>query len=210
MTIMMEAEWARTGISDEDRTVFMVNEKKSRFNGYMAGNETVICGKAIHARRQRLAIALIAAALLTLFPASGAEVFTDKTMLLYPFHAFLVSSGLLLLSAGMICARYMKGRRWWLKAHKILGLGGAALTLSGIMVAVYMVSASSGLNTPAGPHVYIGITVSLMVLFTPFMGFIQLKKRDLRLRAIHKWSGRMTIALMIINAYLGWTMVRLF
>lgn len=209
MTTMMEAEWARTSISDEDRTV-MVKEKKSQFNGCITGSETTIYGRAIHARRLRLAIALIAAALLTLSPASGAEVFTDKIMLLYPFHAFLVSSGLLLLSAGMICARYMKRRRWWLKAHKTLGLAGAGLTLFGIMVAVYMVSASSGLNSPAGPHAYIGILVSLMVLFTPFMGFIQLKKGDKRLRAIHKWSGRMTIVLMIINAYLGWMIVQSF
>ena len=168
-------------------------------------------GKAIHTGKLRLADALtVTAALLFLSPASGAEVFTDKIMLLYPFHAFLVSSGLLLLSAGMICARYMKGRRWWLKAHKSLGIGGAALTLSGIMVAVYMVTASSGFAPPAGPHAYIGILVSLMILFTPIMGFIQLKKRDMRLRAIHRWSGRLTIALMIINAYLGWMIVQSF
>ena len=168
-------------------------------------------GKAIHTGRLRPAVALTStAALLLLSPASGAEVLTDKIMLLYPFHAFLVSSGLLLLSAGMICARYMKGRRWWLKAHKSLGLAGAALTLSGIMVAVYMVSASSGFAPPAVPHAYIGIIVSLMVLFTPTMGFIQLKKKDIRLRAIHRWSGRLTIALMIINAYLGWMIVRSF
>jgi hypothetical protein len=49
-----------------------------------------------------------------------------------------------------------------------------------------------------------------MVLFTPVLGFVQLKKRDKRLRAIHRWSGRMTIALMIINAYLGWMMVQSF
>jgi len=167
--------------------------------------------RAILPRESRAAAATTAAAALHfLSPASGAEVISDKVIMLYPFHAFLVFSGLLILLAGMICARYMKGRRWWLKAHKTLGIAGAASTLSGIMVAVYMVSASAGLNPPAGLHAYIGITVSIMVIFTPFMGFIQLKKRDMRLRAIHRWAGRITIALMIINAYLGWMIVRLF
>ena len=84
------------------------------------------------------------------------------------------------------------------------------MTLSGITVAIYMVSASAGLQPPGGPHASLGIIVSLMVLFTPVLGFVQLKKRDKRLRAIHRWSGRMTIALMMINAYLGWMIVRSF
>ena len=97
-----------------------------------------------------------------------------------------------------------------MKAHRTLGIAGAALTLSGIAVAIYMVSASAGLQPPGGPHAYLGIIVSLMVLSTPVLGFVQLKKRDMRMRAIHRWSGRMTIALMIINAYLGWMMVQSF
>jgi|GEM_PF-517456 len=168
-------------------------------------------GKAILSGGSRQAIALTAAFTLLVLPlASGAETISDKILMLYPYHALLVSSGLLFLFAGMICARYMKGKRWWLKAHKTLGLGGAIITLSGIMVAVYMVSASSGFIPPAGLHAYIGIIVSMMVLFTPIMGFIQLKKRDMRLRTIHRWSGRLTISLMIVNAYLGWMIVRSF
>jgi hypothetical protein len=97
-----------------------------------------------------------------------------------------------------------------LKAHKNLGIAGAALTLSGITVAIYMDSASAGLQPPGGPHAYLGIIVSLMVFLTPVLGFVQLKKRDKRLRLIHRWSGRMTIALMMINAYLGWMIVRSF
>jgi len=164
--------------------------------------------RAILPRESGPAAAIASTApLIFLSPARGAEVISDKIIMLYPFHAFLVFSGLLILLAGMICARYLKGRRWWLKAHKTLGIAGAASTLSGIMVAVY---ASGGLSPPAGLHAYIGITVSFMVLFTPFMGFMQLKKRDMRLRAVHRWAGRITIALMIINVYLGWMIVQSF
>jgi len=167
--------------------------------------------KGIFSRLSWLAIALLAAS--SSFIAASANEFEpveDKILILFPYHALLVLSGLLFLIAGMVCARYLKGKRWWLKAHKTLGIAGAALTLSGITVAIYMVSASAGLEPPGGPHGYLGIIISLIVLFTPVLGFVQLKKRDKRLRLIHRWSGRMTIALMMINAYLGWMIVRSF
>jgi cytochrome b561 len=167
--------------------------------------------KSIFSLISWLAISLpVASTLLTVASANEVEPVQDTIMIFYPYHALLVFSGLLLLFAGMICARYMKKKRWWLKAHKTLGIGGAASTLTGIALAVYMVSASGGLIPPAGLHAYIGITVSFMVLFTPFMGFVQLKKRDKRLRSIHRWSGRITIALMIINVYLGSMIVQSF
>ena len=167
--------------------------------------------KGIFFRLSWLAIALLAASS-SLIAASANELepVEDKILILFPYHALLVLSGLLFLIAGMICARYLKGKRWWLKAHRTLGIAGAALTLSGITVAIYMVSASAGLQPPGGPHAYLGIIVSLMVILTPVLGFIQLKKRDKRLQTIHRWSGRMTIALMIINAYLGWMMIQSF
>ena len=40
---------------------------------------------------------------------------------LLPYHAVLRITGLLLLSTGMLIARYMKNRHWWLKAHKTMG-----------------------------------------------------------------------------------------
>ena len=167
--------------------------------------------KDIFSRLSWLATALLAtSSSLVAASANELEPVQDKIMILFPYHAFLVLSGLLFLIAGMICARYLKGKRWWLKAHRLLGIAGAALTLSGITVAIYMVSASAGLQPPGGPHAYIGVIVSLMVLITPVLGFVQLKKKDKRLRAVHRWSGRMTIALMMINAYLGWMIVRSF
>ena len=165
--------------------------------------------KGIFFRISWLTTALLAAsATFSIASANEFEAVQDKVMILFPYHALLVLSGLLLLFAAMTCARYLKGKRWWLKAHRLLGIAGAAITLSGIAVAVYMVSISEGLQPPGGLHAYIGIIVSFMVLFTPVLGFFQLKKKDKRLRVIHRWSGRMTIALMMINAYLGWMIVR--
>lgn len=165
--------------------------------------------KDIFSRIYWLATALFAAsATFGIASANEVEAVQDKVMALFPYHALLVLSGLLLFFAAMTCARYLKRKRWWLKAHRLLGIAGAAITLSGITVAVYMVSASAGLQPPGGLHAYIGIIVSFMVLFTPVLGFLQMKKKDKRLRVIHRWSGRMTIALMTINAYLGWMIVR--
>ena len=36
--------------------------------------------------------------------------------LLWPYHAALVSLGLISMTSGMLTARFMKGRRWWLRA----------------------------------------------------------------------------------------------
>ncbi|WP_348305390.1 hypothetical protein [Methanothrix sp.] len=109
--------------------------------------------KGIFSRLSWLAIALLAASSsLIVASANELEPVEDKILILFPYHALLVLSGLLFLIAGMVCARYLKGKRWWLKAHKTLGIAGAALTLSGITVAIHMVSASAGLQPPGGPQ----------------------------------------------------------
>ena len=127
--------------------------------------------------------------------------------LLWPYHALLVTSGLLFMLGGMIAARYMKRKSWWLKAHKSLGVSGALLTLSGVIVAVYMVLTYNGTYLVEEPHAYLGITALALVVFTPIMGFMQFRIRDKRMRIIHRWSGRLAIVVVLINAAAGWMMI---
>lgn len=152
-----------------------------------------------------IAIAFLAMlAIVTITSAQETESIRFEPTPLWPYHALLVLTGLVFMFAGMITARYMKGKKWWLKAHKNLGLAGALFTVAGFVVAVYAVSIHLGIYLIRGPHAYIGVMALLLVVFTPIMGFMQLRKKDKRIRIIHRWSGRLAIALMLVNATLGW------
>jgi hypothetical protein len=71
---------------------------------------------------------------------------------LWPFHAFLVSLGLIFMIVAMLMARRRKGRRGWLKTHKTLGLLGVSLAIAGVLMAVYMGWAKSFLFAESVPQ----------------------------------------------------------
>jgi hypothetical protein len=58
-------------------------------------------------------------------------------------------------------------------------------------------------------HSYLGFTIATLAIFTPLLGFIQFRMRDKRMRIIHRWSGRITIVLMLVNIIAGWLMLRM-
>jgi peptidoglycan/LPS O-acetylase OafA/YrhL len=86
---------------------------------------------------------------------------------LWPYHAFLVSMGLIFIIGGMLAARYRKGRKKWLKTHKTLGLLGVALAIAGVIMAVYMVSTYLGIYFIKITHAYVGIASLLLVVLAP-------------------------------------------
>ena len=123
---------------------------------------------------------------------------------LWPYHAVLMITGLLLLSTGMLIARYMKNRHWWLRAHKMMGISGAIFVISGLVMAIYMVSLSTGVHFRV-PHAYLGSITIIFVLMTPIWGYAQFKSvsEAVKIRTIHRWSGRITLALIFINIISG-------
>ncbi len=122
---------------------------------------------------------------------------------LWPYHAFLVSLALIFMIAGMLAARYKKGRKNWLKLHKTLGLLGFALALAGITVAVYMVSSYLGVYFIKITHAYVGSVSLLLIILTPLTGFMQFRLKDRRMHVIHRLSGRLAILFMLANVLLG-------
>jgi hypothetical protein len=127
---------------------------------------------------------------------------------LWPYHALLVTTGVVAMLGGMLTARYMKMKSWWLKAHKSLEISGVLLTVSGFILAVYMVSTDMGTYLVMEPHAYLGIAALALVVITPIMGFMQFRIKDKRMHTIHKWSGRLAITVVLINVAAGWMMVR--
>lgn len=125
----------------------------------------------------------------------------------WPYHAALVSSGLVVLTAGMLTARFMKDRRWWMRAHKTQGLLGASLAVAGVLVAVYMVSMYMKTYFAGGIHSYLGLVALLLVIATPILGFMQFGRKDKRVRELHRWSGRLTLLFMLANLIIGLQMI---
>jgi hypothetical protein len=126
----------------------------------------------------------------------------------WPYHVLLVTTGVTVMLGGMLTARYMKAKGWWLKTHKSLALSGAFLTVSGFILAAYMVSTYMDTYLVMEPHAYLGIAAVALVVFAPIMGFMQFRTRDKRMHVIHRWIGRLAIAMVLINIWAGWTMIR--
>ncbi|NYT02622.1 MAG: hypothetical protein GKC10_07700 [Methanosarcinales archaeon] len=126
---------------------------------------------------------------------------------LWKYHGSLVFTSFLLLVAGMFMARYRPGR-WWLRAHRALGAAGVAFGLLGVTAAAYMVESSTGEHL-AVPHAYLGTLVVVLLLVTPSLGLAQFRfrSRAARIRPLHRWSGRTTLALMAANILAGLTLL---
>ncbi len=125
----------------------------------------------------------------------------------WPYHAFLVSTGLMLMTAGMLTARHKKGKRWWLKAHKTMGLLGASLSMIGIFTAAFLLSTYFEVYFVREIHSYLGIGAVSFVILTPIIGFMQFKLKDKRMRVAHKWLGRIALIFMSANIVAGLQMI---
>lgn len=108
------------------------------------------------------------------------------------------------MTAGAVIARYMKKKKWRLTAHRIFGILGAFQVWAGIFAATVMVSRSGGGHLGI-PHAWLGMLIALLALAAPLTGQMQLTLRNRlpRLRIIHPWIGRLTLAFLILNAAIG-------
>jgi hypothetical protein len=127
--------------------------------------------------------------------------------LLVPVHALLMASSFVLLFAGMLFPRYFKRRRWWLKAHRRIGIAGSALGVAGVVVAGYMISRTTGVHLRV-LHSVSGLATIVLMLISPFLGHFMLKirkhpKRAKKVRAVHRWLGRATLLAMAVTIVLG-------
>jgi DOMON domain/Eukaryotic cytochrome b561 len=124
-----------------------------------------------------------------------------------PLLAHIVAMGLSfsVMSAGMLIARSLKKRKWWLKVHRIFGIAGAALGALGLGTAAYMVAVKSGIHLRV-VHSWIGLFAVLLTLLSPVFGqsFLKAKKeRKPFFRHAHRWVGRSALLVMLATIVLG-------
>lgn len=129
-------------------------------------------------------------------------------ILLLQTHAFLMILALCIMLAGGIIARFMKKKIWWLKVHRSLGITGAIFFIVAILAIVLQITLTEREHFRI-IHSWIGFVAFVFAMLTPTLGILQLRVRSMtvRLRSFHRWSGRIALCLMLINVFLGLSMM---
>jgi len=119
-------------------------------------------------------------------------------------HGLLMGSGLGLMAAAGFISRFLKRRRWWLKAHRALGIAGAAVLIPGAVTAFRLVEASSGVHLDA-PHTWFGAAALSLSWTAPILGLLafRIRAHAVRLRTLHRWTGRLALAAAFLAALSG-------
>jgi hypothetical protein len=123
-------------------------------------------------------------------------------------HASLMVLGFLLMFIAMIIARFYKDTTWWFKRHKLIAPLGAGIAVLGLIMGFIMVQMSSGQHFRV-PHAFVGLFAVIFAIITPILGKAQfkIKKNKKKIRAAHRWSGRITIIMMFLNILFGISLV---
>jgi hypothetical protein len=122
-----------------------------------------------------------------------------------PIHYSSMSLAFAIMAFIGYIARYEKGKRWWLKTHRALGVAAASIGVFGIGTAVYMVSITTGMHIRV-VHSYFGLLSAAVLITSPILGFGFLKgkkERKLLYRKLHRWIGRIALLMILATIVLG-------
>ncbi len=108
----------------------------------------------------------------------------------------MASLGAVTIAGGWLVAWRMRKTKGWVNLHKKMTLLGTGFILIGIAIAFYMVATYYGTYFVREVHPYLGASVFVFVIITPILGFLQFRVKDRRMHEIHRWSGRLTLALI--------------
>jgi hypothetical protein len=125
----------------------------------------------------------------------------------WPYHAFLMSAGFILLLSGFVVMRYHRTSDWY-KFHRILESAGGILAIAGLFTSVFMVSLS-GAPHLRYVHDILGIVTIILILSTLLAGYhiSGMSRAGTGIRTAHRWMGRISIALVGVNIVLGLSMM---
>jgi len=136
-------------------------------------------------------------------PGGGSGQFNQGIPVYWPYHVLFISTGLILLVAGFLIARFHKTRNWY-KTHVILEVTGGACMIAGLVIGISMV-ALSGFPHLKNIHEILGVAIGTLVIITLLIGYcikrVTTSKKVVRMS--HRWLGRILIVLIGINIILG-------
>ena len=151
-------------------------------------------------------ITVICSPALALFSPSssnGAGQFDQGIPVYWPYHAMLMATGLILIVAGFIIARFYKTGNWF-KTHMSLEVIGGVFIIAGLFIGIYMV-ALSGLVHLRNIHEVSGAIIGILLIITITLGYCVKRVRDSKnaMKVSHRWLGRISIVLLVINIGFG-------
>jgi hypothetical protein len=120
-------------------------------------------------------------------------------------HLWLMLASGLAMSAGLLFPRYLKQKKWWMKAHRMLGIAGPVLGGLGLAAAVYMVEVRGGGHLSA-VHGWFGLVAAAGFFATPPLcrRFFRIRREKKKAaRASHRWTGRAALVIMLAAIVLG-------
>ncbi|MFH2114510.1 MAG: cytochrome and DOMON domain-containing protein [Spirochaetota bacterium] len=119
-------------------------------------------------------------------------------------HALPLILSFILMTAGMLVARYGKKNRKWLTIHKPLGAGGSLLGIVGLGFGMRMVAMSTGMHFRV-PHAWLGATALVLAGAAPILGqaMFKVKNHKAEVRKTHRLVGRLAIFLMALTIISG-------
>ncbi|HOG13387.1 MAG: hypothetical protein PHW80_06030 [Smithellaceae bacterium] len=125
-------------------------------------------------------------------------------------HLLLMLAASLCLLAGVGLAMFGRKRKFWLQGHKNLNsAGGIFLAAGGVMAFVHIILA--GADHLAGIHQQVGAIAVMLAFLTVLLGFYSLKAPNKNVfRAVHRWSGRLSLIAILAALTLGLSMIGIF
>lgn len=119
----------------------------------------------------------------------------------YQFHVYFIVLGVLVLLVSLYIIKFKKQKPWRLKVHKRLSLTSVALIAIGVLL-MFFGKASLSLKHFTVPHAYGGIIGSILLITTPILAYIGMKKRP-KVLNLHRWFGRVTGVVVLFVSVFG-------
>jgi cytochrome b561 len=136
--------------------------------------------------------------------ASRGFVYVDQGISVYwPYHALLMTTGFILLVVGFAVVRLRKTPQWY-KTHMTLEISGGICIIAGLFVGIYMVTLS-GFPHLHNIHEILGVIIAILLIITIVLGSLIKRTKESKkvIRMSHRWLGRISLALIVINIILG-------
>jgi hypothetical protein len=127
---------------------------------------------------------------------------------LWYIHAGPMIIGFILMASGNGIVLLMRGKSWWFKAHRYLGIGGGTFSFIGLLTGIFMVAETTGEHLRV-PHTYLGLITITMISFTLASSSMILRNpgKASKFKRIHRWLGRIALTLMIITMFVGFSLI---
>ena len=136
-------------------------------------------------------------------PAGGPGHFSQGIPVYWPYHAMFMTIGFIVLITGVLIARFHKTGNWY-KKHMIIEIAGVTCIMIGLFIGVFMVMLS-GLPHLLNIHEMLGVATGSLLILVAALGYSIKRVHESKkiVRSGHRWLGRISLALLVINIGLG-------